>query len=199
MRIVIALIMTSLLILAVSGCNNLGGGANKPVKLTAGNTWTYKVSNELLDPRIPSNFKHNNGTKTRVMGAATNKGTPATDNEKLAHGEPVTATYYFNYASNGDLMMGDSDNPSSLYLPANPAVGKTWTSGGATFKITSTTGTVTVPAGTFNDCIQVDFEGAGIDKGTWMFSPSAGSYVYHKTANQFAIHIEELEAGYIAK
>lgn len=195
MRIIIALIMASLLLLAVSGCNNLGGGANKPVKLTAGNTWTYKVTNQILVPLSP--MKYNNGTKTRVMGAATNKGTPATDNEKLAYGEPVTATYYFNYASNGDLMMGNPDNPASIYLPANPAVGKTWTSGGTTFNITSTTATVTVPAGTFNDCIQVDFD--GITKGKWMFSPSAGSYVYHKSANDFAIHTEELEAGYIAK
>lgn len=190
MRILIALIMTSLLILTVSGCNNLGGGANKPVKLTAGNTWTYKVTNEITIPMVP--MKYNNGTKTRTMGTATNQGTPATDNEKLAMGEPVSATYYFNYAANGDLMMNNG-----IYLPANPAVGKTWTSDGTTFKITSTNATVTVPAGTFNDCIQVDFD--GITKGKWMFSPTAGNYVYHKSSNSSAIHTEELEAGYIAK
>ncbi len=197
MRTIATLIIAALIISALSGCNpgSLGGGGAKPVKLTAGNTWTYKITNEITIPMVP--MKYNNGSKTRTMGVATNKGTPATDNEKLAMGEPLTTTYYFSYASNGDLMMGDSDNPSSIYLPANPAVGQTWTSGGTTFKITSTNATITVPAGTFNDCIQVDFD--GITKGKWMFSPTAGNYVYHKSSNSSAIHTEELEAGYIAK
>ncbi len=192
MRIIATLIMAILLISTLSGCNlgNLGGGGAKPVKLTAGNTWTYKITNEITNPYSP--MKYNNGTKIRVVGASTNKGTSVTDNEKLSMGDPVSATYYFKYASNGDLMMDDE-----IYLPANPVVGKTWTSGGMTFKITSTTGTVTVPAGTFNDCIQVDFD--GITKGTWMFSPTAGGYVYHKASNEAAIHTEELQAGYIAK
>lgn len=191
MRIVSIILI--LLIFTLAGCGNKGsiGGGPKPVKLTAGNTWTYKVTNEITIPMVP--MKYNNGTKTRSIGAATNQGAPATDNEKLSMGEPVSATYYFNYAANGDLMMN-----GGMYLPANPAVGKTWTSGGSTFTISSTNATVTVPAGTFNDCIQVDFDG-GMAKGKWMFSPTAGNYVYHKSMNSSAIHTEELQAGYIAK
>jgi hypothetical protein len=189
-------------LLALSACSGGGGSSSSAgtggsssggsaaagfVKLTSGNTWSYNVSNVITV--YP--YNSNTGTKTRVMSTTAN-GSTLTDTETLSVGTPTIASYYFSVASNGDIMMTyDPTVAPGIYIVANPALNATWSGNGGTATVKSTTASVTVPAGTFNNCIQVEVV-SGVGTGTWYFSTTVGNYVKHVMTTSSGTHTEEL-------
>lgn len=167
-----------------------GGGVTGVLKLTAGNNWSYNVTN-----LFPGNalMPSNNGTKTRVMSA----GGVLTDTETLAVGPQTITVYAFTVAANGDVSMAMTAPmvmAGTMYLPANQTVGSSWTAAGATATVMAVNVPITVPAGTFNDCIHVQVVSAG-GTGDWYFSPTAGNYVQHlQTTTGVGTHQEDLTA-----
>jgi hypothetical protein len=164
-----------------------GSAAASFIKLTSGNNWSYNVVNTITV--YP--YNSNSGTKTRVMSTTAN-GSTLTDTETLSVGSPTIANYYFSVASSGDIMMTyDPTVTPGIYMNANPALNATWTGNGGTATVMSTTASVTVPAGTFNNCIQVDVV-SSLGTGTWYFSSTVGNYVKHVMTTSSGIHTEEL-------
>lgn len=167
-----------------------GGGVTGVLKLTAGNNWSYNVTN-----LFPGNalMPSNNGTKVRTMSAPAGVIT-LTDVETLAVGPVTTTPYIFTVAANGDVSITDNMGNTGMYLPASATtVGTSWTYAGGTATVISTTATINVPAGTFTNCIQVDVTSA-VGTATWYLSPTVGNYVQHIMTSGVNTHQEDLTA-----
>lgn len=229
----VALSAIAVLMLAGCGGGASGAGVNgtSPVtklstasflKSSLGNHWTWSgnslsiytdasgvISTVLVVPSAITTTVSSVANGAALMSSVgTVNGSPST----------VLPAYRYIDATTGNLMNAVSSVGAvpSIILPATFGVGTTWTRSPATATesavpatITATNVTRTVPAGTFNDCVQVTagpslmFNGSAMVTVTHYLSPSVGHTVETSTSittlNTTYTGGTKLEAGYVAK
>lgn len=187
-----------------------GGGAGTGTaaeyftKKAVGNTWTMFQTVTMNGSPYPAG----DGTTTTTFTAASGTGVDFTSTPST--GSPTTGRLELNTA--GDLV-STSGGVTQTYLPATFSVGTTYVmapavtgQGAMNATIVAFNVTRTVPAGTFTDCLQINYTKSDpsgtVTNSTVYYSKSAGTYVEQiatATAPSATMVItQQLQAGYSA-
>jgi hypothetical protein len=224
-------LVTCVSTLTLAGCGGGGGGNNVPLtaigstKMAVGNTWTWSIGISTVTNWNGNGMAATNAeseTQTivsMVSGIATVSDTFSQNSSVLLAGtltrqiDPLTGDLNETNAASGLIY---PLLPQQTVLRGSFESGTSWTLSGAvsgvqpyaTATVTAINVRRTVPAGTFNDCIQVNVvwyrSGTATMSEVYYFSPSAGvSIESHFFASDTATNTSSvydllLQPGYIA-
>lgn len=196
-----------------------GTAAQYFTKLAVGNTWSNLSTLTTATPGQPISTTTTTSTKTSTITASTG-GLVAFTNTSTSNGVTSAATNsYQKIDVIGAWVITDSTGTSSTStrLPATFSVGTTWIVSPATATLSTINGTIaafnvtrSVPAGTFSDCLQIDYiytvTSGGVAyaySGSVYLSPTAGTFVdqaYSITSSDGSTQTltTQLQPGYVA-
>lgn len=181
-----------------------GTAAEYFIKRAVGNTWTVFQTVTMNGSPYPAGDASTTETYTAASGTGVDfTSTPST-------GSPTTGRLELNVA--GDLV-STSGGVTQTYLPATFSVGTTYVmapavsgQGAMNATVVAFNVTRTVPAGTFTDCLQINYTKSDpsgvVTNSSVYYSKSAGAYVEQiatvtaPSANM--VITQQLQAGYIA-
>ncbi|MFC1788841.1 hypothetical protein ACFLZE_02890 [Thermodesulfobacteriota bacterium] len=190
--------MTSVLLMGVGA---LKAKASDYFPLQVGNKWTYSPSYGSQGDRVDTIIgkEEVNGTLTYIW----NRQEAPDDNynEKRWLAKDDTYLRAYQYQSNEGILSKIILIPPWQILKLNPVVGDTWAFEGdfgsilfkETYDVESTTASINVAAGTFNDCVIVrslgeKTDGSGTEyyyKKTW-YAPDVGPIIYKRYTENWA-------------
>lgn len=196
-----------------------GTAAQYFTKLAVGNTWSNLSTSTTATPGQPISTTTSTRTNMSTITASTG-GLVAYTNTSTSNGVTSAATTsYQKIDATGAWVITDSTGTSSTStrLPATFSVGTTWIVSPATATLSTVNGTIaafnvtrTVPAGTFSDCLQINYiytvTSGGVAyayTGSVFLSPTAGTFVdqtYSVTSSDGSTQTltTQLQPGYVA-
>ena len=185
-------------LLTLSGCGG-GGGSSGTVasytaasyftKTTVGNSWTLSGTSATTSTvtGVPTS---NTTVSDYYQNTAFANGVETQTNTETRNGLTATPTTSTNFIDSSGNYASTTNGVTDINLPATFSIGTSWTAVAAAAPDSAIIGKIvgvgishTVPAGTFTDCIQVNFSGttsgSGTSGGTYSYSgPFSGTFYY---------------------